>query len=211
MLYHVVRPSLICLLSSSDRSKLILQPSQTMPWHRKRRKDTDEIDGAQAQRQNEGSRHPAAPQSSSPRRSRLRSIFRRRKASPKATCYNHFASSVKASPEAITNDVEAMYEPNNWSTAIIALIAAVLLAICLALAPGTTFRAILFGQLLLCNFPPFLDNWILLIPILLPMKAQSRMEVVLGLGMLSWLGSLDWTYAWNRIQAWSLGNQHKRE
>lgn len=115
------------------------------------------------------------------------------------------------SPEATTNDAGTMYESNNWSTTMIALVAVVLLAICFALSPDTASRVILFGQMLLCNFPPFLDNWILLIPTLLPMKAQSRMEVVLALGMMSWLGSLDWMFAWNRIQAWSLGHQHKRE
>jgi len=200
----------MCFSSSSDRDKLILQSPQTMPWHRKGRKDKDEIDSAQADSQNAGPRHFTAPQSSSTRRSCIRNIFRRRKAPSKASAYKHFASSVKASPKATTNDAEAMCEPNKWSTTIIALVGAVLLAVCLALSPDTAFRVILFSQMLLCNFPPFLDNWILLIPTLLPMKAQSRMEVVLGVGMLSWLGSLDWTYAWSRIQTWSLGHQHKR-
>jgi len=214
MLCYFVFPRLVCLSSSSDCYKLILQSSQTMPWHRKRRKHTDGVDGVQEGRHNEGLESTAAPQPTSLRRSCIRRILRQRRerrTSPKASGYNHFASNVKMSSEATTSDIEAMCESNHWPTAMIAFVAAMLVATCFALSPDTALRVILFGQMLLGDFPPILKNWILLIPILLPMKAQSRMEVVLGLGMLSWLESLDWVFAWKRIEAWSLGRRHEHE
>lgn len=173
-----------------------------MPWHRLRMKRTVGIEGTQGKDGEREETDATAPQSLSRPRSRMRTIFRRKKAPSNASSYNHFASSVRASPETDVADVEAVSKSDDWSTTIIVLAAGLLLASCFALSPDIAFRVILFGQMLLCTFPVFLANWVLLIPIFLPMKVHSRMEVVLGLGMLSWLGSLDWAFAWKSIQVW---------
>ncbi|MBA7489730.1 hypothetical protein ES702_00264 [subsurface metagenome] len=62
-----------------------------------------------------------------------------------------------------------------------------------------TLRILLLGQTIFCTFPPFFPNWVVLLAVLLPMKIKSRTEVVLGFAMLSWISSLEWLYAWERI------------
>lgn len=63
-----------------------------------------------------------------------------------------------------------------------------------------TLRMVLLGQTLFCTFPPFVPNWAVLITVLLPMKIQSRMEVVLGFAIVSWISNLEWVYALERIK-----------
>jgi hypothetical protein len=181
-----------------------------MPWHCKPRELIGAVGRAIVKEEREEDRDSATTQLS-PRRPRMRNIFRRKQAESKASNNNHFASSVRSSVEAAVDDTEAMHGRDDRSTAIVTLAAGILLAFCFALSPHTALRAILFGQMLLCTLPPIVENWILLIPILLPMKVQSRMEVVLGIGMLSWLGSLDWAFAWDSIQAWRHGHKDKTE
>lgn len=165
-----------------------------MPWHHKREETIEELDGS-----HETIR--IAGQSGVPGRTRIRSVFRRTKVQPKAPEFHPFASNVRTRVGAAINDAEAMEESDKWSATMIVLAAGVLFAICFARFPDTAFRVLLLGQMLLCTFPTFLDNWILLIPILLPMSVQSRLEVILGLGMLSWLGRLDWAFAWYCVLA----------
>ena len=142
------------------------------------------------------------PLSPSPRRSsRMRNVLRKRKWKASPPTYNHFASSIRTQDN---SDIppKVRDEGPSWRAISITLIAMGLIACCFALSPNTTLRVALFGQLLLCEFPPFFDNWIVLIPILLPMNVQSRFEVVLGLAMLSWVGTLNWSFAHRSIQNW---------
>ena len=181
-----------------------------MPLHRKRHSYTNKDDSIQEQGEGWPSRS-ATPESPKRRRSGMRNGFLRRRSHPQSPSYSHFASNIRTSPEAGTHSMPAIREPIKWPVFIIVAIVVVLLILCFGLLPDTVFRVMLLSQMLLCRFPPFLANWVLLIPILLPMNVQSRMEVVLGLGMLSWLGHLDWTFAWNRIYLWSHNWQRRRD
>ena len=190
-------------------TKLIMQSLKSMPQYSKRNPRAEVVTGVQ-QIQGQGNGQCAAvAETSTAHRSRLRTILRKNKAQPTMSEYNNFASNVRTWPERDINCTEAIENSADWSTTFLAVVAAIALAFCFVLSPDTGLRAILFGQMLLCTFPPFLANWILLIPILLPMKAQNRIEVVLGLSLLSWLAALEWKSAWNSILVWYLGSPRR--
>ena len=181
-----------------------------MPWYRKRKSRIEVVAGIQETQGQGDGQGTAVAESSTARRSRLRTILRKNKPQPTVSEYNHFASNVRTSPERDRNGTEVMGDSIEWSTTFFAVAAAVVLASCFTVSPDAGFRVILLGQMLLCTFPPFLANWILLIPIFLPMKVQSRMEVVLGLSLLSWLATLEWAFARNSILAWYVGSQQRK-
>lgn len=118
--------------------------------------------------------------------------------------YNHFAGDIRNYDPNYATQMTTADPAANRSYSLpltpIAICAGSLLIICLLRSPNMTLQAILFGQVLFCTFLPFLANWVVLIPIVLPMKVQSRIEVVLGLSMLSWIVQLDWTFAWERVR-----------
>lgn len=112
--------------------------------------------------------------------------------------YRHYAANIRYS-----EDSHIQKNPEVSATASTNVVMAVLatsVLMCFVTMPDTTLRIVLLGELLFCGFPPFFANWVVLLAILLPMKVQSRTEVVLGLAMLSWISKLEWTYAWERIR-----------
>lgn len=136
------------------------------------------------------------------KRTRIRNFFDTRRRSQAATPgYAHFASNVRRCRNVNGANLEdtAMI---SWTTGATAFVIATLLTACFMRYPHTALRLVLFGEMLLCPFPPILANWIVIIPIALPMKVQSRLEVALGLAMLSWMNVIDWSFAWERTGAW---------
>ena len=70
------------------------------------------------------------------------------------------------------------------------------------LNPNRTLQLVLTILIYYEEFPPLLPNWTGLIPLLLPVQFQARLEVTLCFGMTAWLWKLDWNYAWRRVSRW---------
>jgi hypothetical protein len=83
---------------------------------------------------------------------------------------------------------------------------AVLLAlglILLACAPQKTLKVAL--MLLMCfgEFPAWMPWWNILLAMVLPMGFKARLEVAMFLGMVAWIGKLEWAAAWGRVVKWA--------
>lgn len=140
-------------------------------------------------------------------RTRVRKLFGRRSRGQRAQHYHHFARHVKASSDDEVGTFTGPPEGLNCSAAFLTTTAMAILALCYVFSPDTALRVLLLAELLLCEFPLFFGNWIVAIPIALPMKVQSRTEVVLSLAMLSWIGQCDWIYAWQVVRQWYVGGK----
>lgn len=112
--------------------------------------------------------------------------------------YRHYAANIRYSENDCAQNIPETSRTASTNVIIGILIMSVL--ICLMTMPDTTLRITMLGELLFCSFPPFFANWIVVLAILVPMKIQSRTEIVLGLAMLSWMSRLEWTYAWGRVR-----------
>ena len=92
----------------------------------------------------------------------------------------------------------------HWTcfTVLTIIITILSIIVCKRSSPDLLLRGILFTEYALCTLPPFLPNWLLLFPILMHMTLQQRFEIAFGVGMVSWLASLDWKFACYRVKCW---------
>lgn len=158
-------------------------------------------------------RHSVQAENDSTKR-RRRNIFRRRRHVAAETIYHY--SPVEDADElpysgttTPKSDRESLHDGHNGLSYLIVSAAMALLVICWVTSADTVLRILLVGELLLCTFPPVFANWIALIPILLPMTTQGRLEVVVGLATLSFASQVDWQFPWLRVTKWAVrGNPH---
>ena len=97
-------------------------------------------------------------------------------------------------------DVEAQVGVTGVDSVAVGLVVAGVVGLIALVAPNGMLNVIIAGMLMAAPLPDLIPRWSLVIPLLPSFSAQAKLEVVLFLILVSWLSTLNWEYAMEKVE-----------
>ena len=110
------------------------------------------------------------------------------------------AKAKKQEEQKETEDVEAQVGVEGVDVVTAGLAVAGAAGMIALVAPNGMFNVIIAGMLMAAPLPDLIPRWSLVIPLLSSFSAQAKLEVVLFLILVSWLSTLNWEYAMEKVE-----------
>ena len=97
-------------------------------------------------------------------------------------------------------DVEAQVGVEGVDVVTAGFVLAGAIGLIALVAPNGMLNVIIAGMLMAAPLPDLIPRWSLVIPLLSSFSAQAKLEVVLFLILVSWLSTLNWEYAMEKVE-----------
>ena len=97
-------------------------------------------------------------------------------------------------------DVEAQVGVEGVDVATVGLIIAGVFGSVALVVPDGMLNVVIAGMLMAAPLPDLIPRWSLVIPLLSSLSAQAKLEVVLFLTLVSWLSTLNWECAMEKVE-----------